>query len=90
MSGIEKIYGTNDQFEEMLNWLAQNRPQYCRFLYQPFGYGSATNRPISNFPIYADKWLYKNCPLKWVKKAIEFRYNGDPNKKKFNKKRYRS
>jgi hypothetical protein len=77
MAVIDKIYGTNKEWEEFFFFLATKRPQYCRFLYPPFGYENSI-RPISNFPQYADRWLYDNCPLKWVKKRIKEQYNGRP------------
>jgi hypothetical protein len=78
MAAIDKIYGTNDQWQELFRWLANsNRPQYIKYLTNPFDYEPGI-RTISSFPTVADKWLYKNCPLKWVKESIEFQYAGAP------------
>lgn len=77
MAGIDKIYGTDEEWAELFRYLAMERPQYCRFLCGPFGYEKQP-RPISNFPPYADRWLYDNCPLKWVKKRIKEQYDGRP------------
>jgi len=76
MAGIDKIYGTNEQWMELWQYLARHRPQYVKFLYPPFGY--VEPRPISNFPVYADRWLYKYCPLKWVKSRIKKQYASVP------------
>ena len=77
MAGIDKIYGTKKQWEELFVWLANNRPQYCKFLYSPWG---SVGEPmmISNFPPYADKWLWRNCPLPWVRARLADQYNGAP------------
>jgi hypothetical protein len=77
MAGIDKIYGTKEQWEELFRYLAINRPQYCKFLYSPWG---STGEPmmISNFPVYADRWLWKHCPLLWVKDRLKEQYNGAP------------
>ena len=80
MAGIDKIYGTDDQWQELLNWLCRNRPQYVKFMYPAFGYIDK-RRPITNLPVYADKWLWDHCPLKWVKDSLKFQYNGSPHKR---------
>lgn len=80
MAGIDKIYGTTEQWSELFYWLAEHRPQYCRFLYTPFW--TEPVGPISNFPMYADKWLYRHCELKWVKERIKDQYNGSPLRKR--------
>ena len=75
MAGIDKIYGTDEQWQELFLWLARNRPQYLKFMSLPFGYTDA-QRPITNLPRYADKWLWDKCPIKWVKARLKFQYNG--------------
>lgn len=77
MASIDKIYGTNEQWNELFRWLARHRPQYCKFLYPPFGY-DPLDRPISSFPSYADKWLMKNCQLKFVQDRLKEQYRNDP------------
>lgn len=89
MAGIDKIYGNEQEWTELFCWLARYRPQYCKFLMLPFWTDwdakppvRTTSGAISMFPVYADKWLYKNCPLKWVKGRIKNQYNGDPSRKR--------
>ena len=74
MAGIDKIYGSNKEWDELFVWLARNRPQYVKYLYGAFSQ-IGEPRAISNFPTYADKWLYKNCPLKWARARIAEQYN---------------
>ena len=75
MAAIDKIYGTGRQWDELFVWLSMNRPQYCRFLYAPnMQEHSSDEMMISNFPTYADNWLLKNCPFKWVKERIKEQY----------------
>lgn len=74
MADIDKIYGTDEQYEELFYWLNDNRPQYLRYLYPRYGYIEMP-RPISNFSKAVDIWLYKNCPLLWVVSAIKAQYH---------------
>ena len=81
MAAIDKIYGSNEQWEELFLWLARHRPQYIKFMALPFATDDK-RRQITNLPLYADKWLWDNCPLKWVKEALKFQYNGSPHKRR--------
>lgn len=79
MAGIDKIYGTNEQYNEFFKWLSENQKQIngrwpTSFLYPKEGY-DVENRPISNFPEAVDKWLLSNCPFDWVINRIKFQYN---------------
>ena len=78
MAGIDKIYGNREQWVELWGWLVIHRSQYSKFLYAPYFDNNVQIRPITNFPLYADIWLYDNCPLTWVKERIEEQYNGPP------------
>lgn len=79
MAYIDKIYGSNEQWMELFDWLRfSNRPQYTRFMYCPFGMNSKTDRPITNTPVYVDRWLWDNCPLPFVKKRLKFMYGRRP------------
>lgn len=87
MAGVDKLYGTEKEWQELFDWLRfrSGRVQYVRYLYIPQWMDWEVNPPrrifsgeISNFPARVDKWLYKNCPLKWVKERIREQYNGAP------------
>ncbi|MCK9429827.1 MAG: hypothetical protein M0R17_07465 [Candidatus Omnitrophica bacterium] len=97
MACIDKIYGTQKQYLELLHWLMVNqKPIKCKTgfhvdetktetpiyslvlptdcLYDKFGYNK-NDRPIANFPENIDKWLLKNCPIKWVVIRIKEQYS---------------
>jgi hypothetical protein len=75
MAGIDKIYGTQEQYYELRDYLTKNHPDALRYLY-PENYG-CYDRPISNFPTKVDQWLLKRCPLEWVTDRIREQYNLD-------------
>jgi hypothetical protein len=73
MAAIDKIYGTHEQWCELFEFLQRSkRPQYVRFMYRPFGAATPDDqeRPITNTPVYVDRWLWDNCPLKFVKARL--------------------
>jgi len=78
MAGIDKIYGTEDQFIEFKNWLEVNKPDAIKYLYHgdyasdPFF--KDREKPISNFPEEVDRWLLKNCDIDWVISRIKDQY----------------
>ena len=77
MAAIDKIYGTREQYHELVSWMAQNMDKkefnYCvRYIYPvPMEDGV---RPIANFPKYVDIWLLKKCPFAWVTDQIKEQY----------------
>lgn len=74
MAGIDKIYGNFQQWCDFHKWMAHSkRPQYCRYFYPtpPF---NVEERPITNTPVNIDRWLWDNCPLKFVKKQLREMY----------------
>ncbi len=90
MAGIDKIYGTQEQYLEFKKWLLENqKPIKCRN-YSTEGpkyemewpseflydedWDESDIRPISNFPEAVDKWLMKNCPLEFIQKRLKEQY----------------
>ncbi len=77
MAGIDKIYGTQAQYDEFHEWMRKEKPEFLNYFYSrpllPSGMF-----PLTNFPSEIDTWLYNNCPLKWVQEAIREQYNGAP------------
>ena len=71
MAAIDKIYGTPSQHGELARWLESNNPALQIFLYPK----PMTKGPVANFPLWADRWLLDNCPLKWVITRIRNQYN---------------
>ena len=83
MAGIDCIYGTFDQWQELHQWVARSkRPQYCRYFYPtPACCEENTTDDkgrIMHTPVKVDKWLWDNCPFPWVKEELAFMYNGSP------------
>lgn len=77
MAGIDKIYGTQAQYDEFRAWVQKKKPAFLNYFYArplvPTG-----KFPLTNFPIEVDTWLYNNCPLMWVQAAIKEQYDGAP------------
>lgn len=85
MAGIDKIYGTQDQWRELREWLKKYKPEYLKqvstiFYIQEYDIKNDSG-PISNFTKAADKWLFENCSLQWVVDSIRKKYSGDPRDK---------
>ena len=78
MAAIDKIYGSTEEYDEFLAWIEENKPEYTQYFYQRDGYKNNISRPITNFPVRADRWLMRpgNCPIEWVKERIHEQYNG--------------
>ena len=78
MAAIDKIYGTCDEWIQLYEFLKNSKPEYLNQLYRcpdfDRGYDDYVDMPLSNFSVEADKWLYQNCPLKFVKKTISSQY----------------
>ena len=74
MAGIDKIYGSDKEYDIFYSWVKENNSQLVKFFYEREGYGNY-DRPLTNFPEWADKWLLANCPLEFVLAAIREQYN---------------
>lgn len=77
MAAIDKIYGSTQEYDEFYAWIEENNPKLLYHFYQRDGYLDNESRPITNFPTWADKWLMKHCPIKFVKDRIAEQYNLD-------------
>ena len=80
MAAVDKIYGTLDQLYEFRIWLEKHKPEYLVYVNDPTNFPKDFKKTIviSNFPMSADAWLYTNCPLDFIRKSLEFQYNGVP------------
>ncbi len=73
-----KIYGTNENFNELREWLRNNEyeiemPDGTFTLPSNWLYNKNYKqhcRPISCFPYSVDRWLLRNCPLNWLTDKI--------------------
>lgn len=76
----DQLYGSQRQYDTLKQWLRQNKPEYLSVLHRVEGY-TLRRRPIAKFSLEQDRWLYQNCPLKWVKTGIEAQYSKESLKK---------
>jgi hypothetical protein len=74
MAAIDKIYGTQKQYDELFEWLNKNKPYAIRYMYMKDGWMPEDERPISNFTHKIDKWLMLNCPIAFVQKRLKEQY----------------
>ena len=75
MAAIDKIYGSYEEWCQLFYWIVRSpRPQYARIFYPTPTID--TIGPILSAPVYADRWLWDNCPFKFVKKRLKVMYNG--------------
>ncbi len=74
MAGIDKIYGTTEQWDEFHTWMKQNKPDALWGFYPRNGYEDNNDRPITNFSQEVDRWLWKNCPIDWVLTRLSEQY----------------
>jgi len=75
MASIDKIYGTQDQYDELKNWLTTNKEEALKYIYRREDTDRPEVRSISNFPEEIDMWLLENCSLTWVTDRIKEQYN---------------
>ena len=74
MAGIDKIYGSYEQWDELRNWLADH---YFTAMIQMYGrddFENADNHPLTNFSSRVDRVLWKKCRIPWVRKRLEEQY----------------
>jgi hypothetical protein len=74
MAAIDKIYGNLQQYDQLHDWLKENKPDALGYLYMRDGWMPGEERPISNFTKQIDRWLIKNCPLDFVQMRLKEQY----------------
>ena len=75
MAAVDKIYGTNEQYDIFCEWAQKNKPELIEYFYPRDGYRNVGGRPITNLPAEYDEWLLQNCPLHFVVEAIRYQYD---------------
>lgn len=75
MAGIDKIYGTNDQYDEFYEWAKNNNTFLLASFYPRDDFDPNPARPIANFTESDDMWLLEFCPIKWVTDRIKEQYS---------------
>jgi hypothetical protein len=74
MAGIDKIYGTQEQYKELRAFLVKRHRYALKYLWPEDCYTPGETRVISNFPVKVDMWLLKYCKIPWVIEAIKEQY----------------
>ena len=75
MAGIDKIYGTQKQYDQLKKWLEQYYPEGLGYLYERPSHPNLTELlALSNFPSHIDKVLWNNCTIPWVRLALSQQY----------------
>jgi hypothetical protein len=78
MAGIDKIYGSDNEYDTFKHWCKKNssakRRHLKHFFYPRDDYEDKSYRPITNFPEKHDKWLLNHCPFDFIIKRIEKQY----------------
>ena len=74
MAGIDKIYGSVDQYKEFRLWCETHNKELLKWFY-PLNESCEGNQCITNFPTKQDKWLKHNCTLVWVIDALKEQYS---------------
>jgi len=73
MSGIDKICGTLDQYDELKAFLVKRNRCALKHMY-PRANDDKTC-VIANFPRKVDMWLYKYCKIEFVQSRLNEQYN---------------
>jgi len=74
MAAIDKIYGTNEQYDEFYLWTKLHRPSMIGRFYPKNGY-PPQDRPITNLSEEDDVWLLNNCNIDWVVARLKEQYD---------------
>lgn len=75
MAAIDKIYGTNEQYDIFYTWCEKNCKKAIMYFYKRDGYKDNSSRPITNLPEDIDMWLLDNCDIKFVTDYIKEQYD---------------
>ena len=82
MAAVDKLYGDYWENRELVIWCICNNPSLLNNMYNPFSdkwENPNKNRPIANFNLKQDRYLYWHCPLDFVReylnKQCEYRDN---------------
>ena len=72
MAGIDKIYGSNEQYDEFFDWCKNNYPDALNYFYGRDDYEPPDDRAICNFPMPMTWWMLENCPIQFVIDRVKF------------------
>lgn len=82
MASIDKIYGTQGQYDELHLWLKQQsadhkEAQDALKAMLPVDHPAPDGGPIriiANFPSHVDQWLWFHCPIAWLIERLDDQY----------------
>ena len=78
MAEANRIYGTQEQWQHLRDWLEKFKPEALPYMYPVFVRGDARGiRAIANFPVEIDKWLLEACDLDWLLAKIREQHGED-------------
>lgn len=77
MASIDKIYGTDEQYDIFYDWCLKHNKTLLLYFY-PKDDVIGNIRPITNTPVHVDIWLWNNCDLDFVKERLREMYDGEP------------
>ena len=80
MEYIDKIYGSQGQWDELQNFLKKNRPQALKHMDRR-PRGTKGHAPLANFPTATDMYLMTHCPLDFVQARLKEQYPNALNEK---------
>lgn len=76
MASIDKIYGTEAQHKELIQWVKENNPSLSNRLYpENKMFNPNMERAISNFSEHEDNWLKENCDIQFVQDRLAEQYS---------------
>lgn len=77
MAGIDKLYADKAQYQLLKNWLHSVDPHYPWRIYPDQTFENAIEtKPISNFSVIEDFFLWRCCPFSWVQAQLIEQYGG--------------
>ena len=79
MAAIEKIYGKQSEWKQLVKWLIFNQPSFLKYMNimpeSPDTASALSTFPISLFPREADEFLLIKCPMEFLKQQIRENYD---------------
>lgn len=74
MAAIEKIYGRQDEWKQLVKWLIFNQPSFLRYL-NKMPESPEDNTALALFPREVSEFLLIKFPLEFLKQQIRENYD---------------
>ena len=77
MAAIDKIYGTDEQYLELKEFISVNIPQSLNELFKPEDVNTFDDetRPIGRLSLFTEQYILLKSDLEWAKEKILYAYN---------------